>query len=143
LCLRTTALAGVAVRGALAGLVIGAEHVGLQTFGAPEVCYLTEVYLAGPTCTRRPEDYLTEVIVPVRRRCRLPLSGEGDDKPATARRTSFQASAQPHVLIIGGPPSLFGDLTGVLAGGVELLGERIEDQRPRHVTHSVTSAATT
>lgn len=137
LCLRMTALAGVAVRRALAGLVIGAEHVGLQTSGPPEVCYLTEprhgaavdieasvpvipdasrltsglvrrpggevahvrhagpyediadaynalyvwvhrtgyeivgnpteVYLAGPTCTRKPEDYLTEVVVPVRR----------------------------------------------------------------------------
>lgn len=137
LCLRMTTLAGMAVRRALAGLVIGAEQVGLRTSGPPEVCYLTEprhgavvdieasipvisdaprltsglvrrpggevahvchegpyediadaynalyiwvhragyqvvgnpteVYLVGQADTSEPEDYLTEVIVPVQR----------------------------------------------------------------------------
>ncbi|MDX8034944.1 GyrI-like domain-containing protein [Lentzea sp. BCCO 10_0856] len=50
-------------------LYVWVHRAGYEVVGSP-----AEVYLAGPADTSRPEDYLTEVVVPVRR-CRLPPAG--------------------------------------------------------------------
>ncbi|MDX8052177.1 GyrI-like domain-containing protein [Lentzea sp. BCCO 10_0798] len=50
------------ITGAYDALYIWVHRAGYEVAGQP-----TEVYLTGPADTRCPEDYLTEVIVPVRR----------------------------------------------------------------------------